>query len=83
MADMGTDNYEQEFTLGLVETERRLLREINHALAKIPADRVRLHICWGNYEGSHVHDMDCMKIFPIALKAKPIALLIEAANPRH
>jgi RNA polymerase-binding protein DksA len=35
MADMGTDNYEQEFTLGLVETERRLLREINHALAKI------------------------------------------------
>ena len=56
---------------------------LNHALAKIPADRVRLHICWGNYEGSHVHDMDCMKIFPIALKAKPIALLIEAANPRH
>ena len=35
MADMGTDNYEQEFTLGLVETERKLLREINHALAKI------------------------------------------------
>jgi len=56
---------------------------LNHALAKIPADRVRLHICWGNYEGSHVHDMDCMKIFPIALKAKPMALLIEAANPRH
>ena len=35
MADMGTDNYEQEFTLGLVETERKLLREINHALSKI------------------------------------------------
>ena len=56
---------------------------LNHALASIPADRVRLHICWGNYEGSHVHDMDCMKIFPIALKAKPMALLVEAANPRH
>lgn len=56
---------------------------LNHALARVPADRVRLHICWGNYEGSHVHDMDCMKIFPIALKAKPMALLIEAANPRH
>jgi len=56
---------------------------LNHALANVPADRVRLHICWGNYEGSHVHDMDCAKIFPIALKAKPMALLIEAANPRH
>jgi len=56
---------------------------LNHALANVPADRVRLHVCWGNYEGSHVHDMDCSKIFPIALKAKPMALLIEAANPRH
>jgi 5-methyltetrahydropteroyltriglutamate--homocysteine methyltransferase len=56
---------------------------LNHALARIPADRVRLHICWGNYEGSHIHDMDCMKIFPIAVKAKPMALLIEGANPRH
>jgi 5-methyltetrahydropteroyltriglutamate--homocysteine methyltransferase len=56
---------------------------LNHALANVPADRVRLHICWGNYEGSHVDDMDCMKIFPIALKVKPQALLIEGANPRH
>jgi 5-methyltetrahydropteroyltriglutamate--homocysteine methyltransferase len=56
---------------------------LNHALANVPADRVRLHICWGNYEGSHVDDMDCMKIFPIALKVKPKALLIEGANPRH
>jgi len=56
---------------------------LNHALANVPADRVRLHVCWGNYEGSHVHDMPCEKIFPIALKAKPLALLIEAANPRH
>jgi 5-methyltetrahydropteroyltriglutamate--homocysteine methyltransferase len=59
------------------------IEALNHALARIPADRVRLHVCWGNYEGSHVHDMDCMKIFPIALKAKSKALLIEAANPRH
>ncbi len=56
---------------------------LNHALANVPADRVRLHVCWGNYEGSHVHDLDCTKIFPIALRAKPMALLIEAANPRH
>jgi 5-methyltetrahydropteroyltriglutamate--homocysteine methyltransferase len=56
---------------------------LNHALANIPADRVRLHVCWGNYEGSHIHDMDCRKIFPIVIKVKPMALLIEGANPRH
>ncbi len=56
---------------------------LNHALAGIPADRVRLHVCWGNYEGTHIHDMDCRKIFPIVIKVKPMALLIEGANPRH
>jgi 5-methyltetrahydropteroyltriglutamate--homocysteine methyltransferase len=56
---------------------------LNHALANVPADRVRLHVCWGNYEGTHIDDMDCMRIFPIATKVKPMALLIEGANPRH
>ncbi len=56
---------------------------LNHALAGVPADRVRLHVCWGNYEGSHVHDIDCTKIFPIVVRAKPTALLVEGANPRH
>jgi 5-methyltetrahydropteroyltriglutamate--homocysteine methyltransferase len=59
------------------------LEALNHALANVPADRVRMHICWGNYEGSHINDMDCRRIFPIAIKAKPMALLIEGANPRH
>jgi 5-methyltetrahydropteroyltriglutamate--homocysteine methyltransferase len=56
---------------------------LNHALSGIPADRVRLHICWGNYEGPHTHDIPLAKILPIALKAKPVALLLEGANPRH
>ena len=56
---------------------------LNHALAHVPADRVRLHVCWGNYEGTHINDMDCMRIFPVAIKVKPQALLIEGANPRH
>jgi 5-methyltetrahydropteroyltriglutamate--homocysteine methyltransferase len=56
---------------------------LNHALAGLPADRLRLHVCWGNYEGSHVHDMDCARLLPTVLKAKPMALLIEGANPRH
>ena len=56
---------------------------LNHALANVPADRVRLHICWGNYEGPHIRDMACAKMVPIVLKAKPMAILIEGANPRH
>src|SRR6202167_4706802 len=56
---------------------------LNHALANVPADRVRLHVCWGNYEGTHINDMDCAKIFPLAIKVKPQALLIEGSNPRH
>ncbi len=56
---------------------------LNHALANIPADRIRMHVCWGNYEGSHVYDMPLEQILPIALRAKPMALLLEGANPRH
>jgi len=56
---------------------------LNHALANVPADRVRMHICWGNYEGSHIYDIPCSKVLPIALKSKPMALLLEGANPRH
>ena len=59
------------------------IEALNHALAGVPADRVRLHICWGNYEGPHTRDIALAKILPITLKAKPQALLIEGANPRH
>jgi 5-methyltetrahydropteroyltriglutamate--homocysteine methyltransferase len=56
---------------------------MNHALANVPADRVRFHVCWGNYEGPHTRDIPFVKILPVVLKAKPTAFLIEAANPRH
>jgi 5-methyltetrahydropteroyltriglutamate--homocysteine methyltransferase len=56
---------------------------LNHALANIPADRVRFHVCWGNYEGPHIHDIPLESILPVILKAKPMGILIEAANPRH
>jgi len=56
---------------------------LNHALEGIPADAVRMHICWGNYEGPHDHDIAVEKIMGIVLKAKPRAILFEAANPRH
>ena len=56
---------------------------LNHALANVPADRVRMHVCWGNYDGPHIYDIPLVKILPLLFKAKPIALLIEGANPRH
>jgi 5-methyltetrahydropteroyltriglutamate--homocysteine methyltransferase len=56
---------------------------LNHALAQIPADSVRMHVCWGNYEGPHDHDIPLEKIISIVLRAKPRAVLFEAANPRH
>ncbi|MGV3592739.1 MAG: cobalamin-independent methionine synthase II family protein [Gammaproteobacteria bacterium] len=56
---------------------------LNAALVNIPADRLRMHVCWGNYEGPHTHDIDLAKILGIVLKAKPAAILFEASNPRH
>ena len=56
---------------------------LNHALRNVPADRARIHICWGNYEGPHDHDIAFAKVAPILVKAKPMALVVEAANPRH
>jgi 5-methyltetrahydropteroyltriglutamate--homocysteine methyltransferase len=56
---------------------------LNHAVRDIPAERMRMHICWGNYEGPHDHDIALEQILAIVLKAKPAAILFEAANPRH
>jgi 5-methyltetrahydropteroyltriglutamate--homocysteine methyltransferase len=56
---------------------------LNHALANVPRERIRLHVCWGNYEGPHDHDIALARILPIVLKAKAQAIAFEAANPRH
>ncbi|MDE3170678.1 MAG: cobalamin-independent methionine synthase II family protein [Acidobacteriota bacterium] len=56
---------------------------LNEALSQIPSDMVRMHVCWGNYEGPHDHDIPLEKIISILLRAKPRAILFEAANPRH
>jgi 5-methyltetrahydropteroyltriglutamate--homocysteine methyltransferase len=56
---------------------------LNNALRNVPADKARIHICWGNYEGPHDHDIPFAKVAPILIKAKPMALVVEAANPRH
>jgi 5-methyltetrahydropteroyltriglutamate--homocysteine methyltransferase len=56
---------------------------LNHSVRDIPADRMRLHLCWGNYEGPHHRDIPLRELLPVALKAKPQALSFEGANPRH
>ena len=61
----------------------RHIEVLNHALRNVPADRVRMHVCWGNYEGPHHHDVPMERLLPVVLKAKPQGLLFEAANPRH
>jgi 5-methyltetrahydropteroyltriglutamate--homocysteine methyltransferase len=56
---------------------------LNHALRNVPAERVRMHICWGNYEGPHHHDIELKRIIGLVCKAKPATILFEGANPRH
>ena len=73
------DLSEREF----LKRARRHVEVLNHAVRDIPADAMRLHICWGNYEGPHDHDIPLAKVAPILMKAKPMALVIEASNPRH
>jgi 5-methyltetrahydropteroyltriglutamate--homocysteine methyltransferase len=59
------------------------IEALNHALADIPPERMRLHLCWGNYEGPHHLDVPLREIIDIVLRARPAALSFEAANPRH
>jgi 5-methyltetrahydropteroyltriglutamate--homocysteine methyltransferase len=56
---------------------------LNHAISGIPADRVRLHLCWGNYEGPHMRDIPLGRIFDVVQKANVGAFSFEGANPRH
>jgi 5-methyltetrahydropteroyltriglutamate--homocysteine methyltransferase len=56
---------------------------LNHSLRNVPANRVRMHVCWGNYEGPHHCDIEMEVILPVLMKAKPAGLLFETSNPRH
>ncbi len=56
---------------------------INRATAGIPPDRIRLHLCWGNYDGPHIHDVPLEAVLPIVYRARVGALSLPLANPRH
>jgi 5-methyltetrahydropteroyltriglutamate--homocysteine methyltransferase len=56
---------------------------LNHATRNIDPAAMRMHLCWGNYEGPHDHDIELAAVLPIVLTARPSSILFEAANPRH
>ncbi len=72
--------------LSLDEFRREIARNVaalNDATRAIAPERLRLHLCWGNYEGPHTHDVPLADIIDVVLGARPLGLSIEASNPRH
>jgi 5-methyltetrahydropteroyltriglutamate--homocysteine methyltransferase len=75
--------YQQLDEAGFLRRMAVHIEALNGALANIPRERIRLHICWGNYEGPHTRDIGLAAVLPELLKARAGALLFEASNPRH
>ena len=74
-----TDLSDDEF----IKVAASHVEALNHALSDIPADKVRVHICWGNYEGPHVCDISMDKMFATLMSTKSRYVLFETSNPRH
>ena len=84
--DLGSARHNQYRHLNDEQFRRIAQRNIdalNHATEGLDPDRMRLHICWGNYEGPHTHDIPLAKIADICFKGRPRAFSFEGANPRH
>jgi 5-methyltetrahydropteroyltriglutamate--homocysteine methyltransferase len=75
--------FQHQTVAQFVKTVELHIEAINQAIVNIPADRVRLHLCWGNYDGPHVHDVALEAILPAVLQARVGALSLPLANPRH
>jgi 5-methyltetrahydropteroyltriglutamate--homocysteine methyltransferase len=74
-AELTTEQFRRKISLQV--------EALNHAVAGIPPEQLRLHLCWGNYEGPHHRDVPLRDILDVVLRARPSALSFEAANPRH
>jgi 5-methyltetrahydropteroyltriglutamate--homocysteine methyltransferase len=84
--DLAMGRHIQYADLGLAEFRKRAhlhVEALNHALANIAPERLRIHLCWGNYEGPHHYDVPLADIIDIVFLARPSAISFEAANPRH
>jgi 5-methyltetrahydropteroyltriglutamate--homocysteine methyltransferase len=84
--DLAMGRHIQYAALGLDEFRKmaRLhIEALNHALATVPPDQARVHLCWGNYEGPHHYDVPLADIIDVVFTARPSGISFEAANPRH
>jgi 5-methyltetrahydropteroyltriglutamate--homocysteine methyltransferase len=84
--DLAMGRHIQYADLSLAEFRKRAemhVEALNHALADIAPEQLRLHLCWGNYEGPHHCDVALADIIDIVFRARPAAISFEAANPRH
>src|SRR5208282_3252634 len=84
--DLAMGRHIQYASLTLEEFRKRLrlhVEALNHALANIPPEQLRMHVCWGNYEGPHHCDVPLADIIDIVFLARPCAISFDAANPRH
>lgn len=84
--DLAMGRHIQYADLSLAEFRKRArlhVEALNHAIANIPAEQLRLHLCWGNYEGPHHRDVPLADIIDIVFMARPNAISFEAANSRH
>ena len=84
--DLGMGRHIQYADLSLAEWRKKAemhVEALNHAVANIPPESLRMHLCWGNYEGPHHCDVPLADVIDIAFRARPSAISIEAANPRH
>jgi 5-methyltetrahydropteroyltriglutamate--homocysteine methyltransferase len=84
--DLGMGRHIQFADLDLPSFRKKAqlhVEALNHAVAGLPADRMRIHLCWGNYDGPHHCDVPLADIIDIAFTARPNGVSFEAANPRH
>ena len=84
--DLGMGRHIQYANLSLAEFRKKAqlhVEALNDALRGIPAEQLRMHLCWGNYEGPHHCDVPLADVIDVVFRAKPSALAFEAANPRH
>ena len=84
--DLAMGRHIQYAQLELPEFRKRAamhVEALNHALGRIPPERLRMHLCWGNYEGPHHCDVPLADIIDIVFTARPATISFEAANPRH
>ena len=84
--DLGMGRHIQYADLDLAAFRKRIglhIAALNHATANIAPERMRMHLCWGNYEGPHHCDVPLVDIIDIVFLARPSAISFEAANPRH